>query len=118
MPLPNLSISKLFLPEPSRWGLRGDPHLWREMRESFKGVPCPIDESELALLILQKFELLTGSKLQGDDSIYVARHAHGGISSGWVHPEFWLKRGIPLLCSRYRRQQLKAEHLKAAGDKG
>lgn len=117
MPLLNQSISKLFLPEPSPWGLRGDPHLWREMREAFHDVPYPREESELALLILQKFELLAGSKLQGGKNIYVARLEHGGISSGWVSPEFWLERGIPLLCSRYRRQQLRAEHLKAVLDK-
>jgi hypothetical protein len=31
------SISDLFLPEPLQWGLRGDPYLWREMAEHFKG---------------------------------------------------------------------------------
>ena len=58
---------------------------------------------ELKQLIAQTFELLTGSKLEGEQSIHVARLAHGGISSGYVHTAFWLKRGIPFISSRYRR---------------
>jgi len=28
-------VADLFDPEPEQWGLRGDPYLWREMKETF-----------------------------------------------------------------------------------
>ena len=29
---PAMQVSDLFDPEPQRWGLRGDPYLWRALR--------------------------------------------------------------------------------------
>lgn len=31
--IPENSVSKYFIPAPQQWGLRGDPHLWRDMRQ-------------------------------------------------------------------------------------
>jgi hypothetical protein len=31
---------------------------------------------------------------------FVARYAHGGMSSGYVDADFWLTQGLPLLKSR------------------
>lgn len=78
----------------------GDPWLWREMRGRFEGVPLPADSDELAGMIERMFQELTGEPVTHPDSIFMARYAHGGMSSGRVVPEFWRETLIPLLTAR------------------
>jgi hypothetical protein len=43
---------------------------------------------------------LTGQSIDSGDRFSVERYAHGGISSGYVSPNFWKHRAIPLLIAR------------------
>ncbi len=97
-----MTLSELFDPAPASWGLRGDPHLWAELREALRGASLPASEQALAALIAQTFERLTGAPLAGREPIYVARLNHGGMSGGYVDPRFWADQAIPLLCARFR----------------
>lgn len=99
MPVP---ISALFDDEPIQWAFRGDPWLWREMRERFTGMPSPATADELVAAIAAMFRELTGEPLTYEKSIFVERYSHGGMSSGRVDPEFWREKAIPLLLSRYK----------------
>jgi len=96
------SLADLFHEEPIQWGLRGDPYLWREMAEHLADTPWPASEAELANLLRQLFEQLTGVSLEHPRPVHLPRHARGGMSSGMVTSEFWRERGIPLLLERYR----------------
>lgn len=96
-------LSDLFEPEPARWGLRGDPHLWRELRAALASQPAPGSAAELAQLLAQTFEQLTGAPLDAQQPIFVARLNHGGMSGGYVDPRFWAETGLPLLIERFRR---------------
>jgi hypothetical protein len=93
-------VAELFTPEPMPWGLRGDPHLWREMRGEFEDVPCPETPEELDALIQATFEELTSHPLTAPEPFYMKRHAHGGMSSGMISPEFWRSTALPLLRER------------------
>jgi hypothetical protein len=93
-------MSSLFEPEPVNWGLRGDPFLWREMKANIasKEVNSVNDfENVLHDLFLE----LTKSLAENDNFIFVEKYHLGGMSSGQVSAEFWLKQAIPLLLSRY-----------------
>ena len=84
-----------------QWGLRGDPLLWREMKANItsKEVHSASDfENALHDLFLE----LTKSMPENDDFIFVERYHLGGMSSGQVSSEFWLKKGIPMLVGRYK----------------
>jgi molybdenum cofactor cytidylyltransferase len=93
-------VSALFRDEPQRWGLRGDPHLWREMRRHLEGVECPSTPEALTSIIEQAFEELTGFPLSHADPFYVEKYSHGGMSSGYVNPKFWRETAVPLLHGR------------------
>lgn len=95
------SIGILFSPEPDQWGLRGDPYLWREMAVHFRDTPFPRSAPELTFMLEVAFFELTGHRVSGVQSIQIQRYAHGGMSSGCVATEFWQRRGIPLLVSRF-----------------
>lgn len=99
----NLSktVASLFEKEPIQWGLRGDPHLWREMRLQFDRTPLPATADELAALIESAFGSLTGHSISESRPFFVERFSHGGMSSGYVSPEFWRDKAIPLFRARF-----------------
>lgn len=98
-------LSDLFQEEPVRWGLRGDPYLWKELKATVDKYEYPATESQLTTLLEQLYQQLTGVSLTENQSILVERYSHGGMSSGHVSPEFWRERAIPLLLERYRSRK-------------
>lgn len=95
------TIASLFEERPFRWGLRGDPFLWQEMRAHFDEIPLPASTRELAELIEAAFALLTGHPLSESEPFFIERFSHGGMSSGMVSPEFWRDKAIPMLQERF-----------------
>jgi hypothetical protein len=99
------TLSNIFHDEPSRWGLRGDPYLWREMRDLLGDYAYPSTEEQLTVLLEQTYQQLTGASITSSDAIFVKRLSHGGMSSGYVSPQFWAEKAIPLLLARYRESK-------------
>ena len=94
-------IGQLFEKEPVQWGLRGDPYLWRKMRDYFSQAPLPLDAVELEETIAKVFLKLTGHLISDTENFYLEAFAHGGMSSGGICLEFWRNSAIPLLRNRY-----------------
>jgi len=103
------TIAFLFEDRPDQWGLRGDPYLWKAMQAHFSTTPLPADASELADLVAQAFQDLTGYPIATEDHFYLDEFAHGGMSSGHVSPEFWRDTAIPFLCARHAEATEKNE---------
>lgn len=95
-------MAELFDPEPPTWGLRGDPHLWRALREHLAVTDIPKESGATASLLHAAFRELTGVDLAGatGPSVYLEQHAHGGLSSGMIHLDTWRQRLLPLLTER------------------
>jgi len=96
-----MKVSEIFEDEPIQWGLRGDPYLWREMRERLKVIDMPSTSEELKALIERTYEAATGHALTDENHFTIERFKHGGMSSGGISPQFWLSRGIPVLVRRH-----------------
>jgi molybdenum cofactor cytidylyltransferase len=95
------TIAKLFEQEPTKWGLRGDPHLWREMRAHFEQTPLPDSTEELEALIKAAFESLTGYPISHPENFFIKRLDHGGMSGGVVDPKFWREQVMPMMRARF-----------------
>lgn len=95
------TLADLFQPEPIQWGLRGDPYLWQEMSETLAALPLPPCEAQLAEILEATFERLVGLPTSAEESVFVERHAHGGMSSGHISLKFWRETALPLLLARY-----------------
>lgn len=96
-----MNVADLFAQRPFQWGLRGDPWLWEEMQTHFHGVPLPATMEELRGLLEEAYEALTGHPLSDERPFCVERFKHGGMSSGFISPRFWVETAIPLLLGRY-----------------
>ena len=99
-----MRVTALFDPEPQRWGLPGDPHLWRALRAHLAGQDVPASADELASLLHAAFRELVGTDLTRDPatSVYQEQYANGGMSSGMISLDTWRQRLMPLLTERAR----------------
>lgn len=89
------TLSDLFNPEPDTWGSRGDPYLWAALRDHFSDTPMPTSHGELCGIITEAFEQLTGNRLGTAENFYLENFAHGGMSSGYICPEWWRNDALP-----------------------
>lgn len=99
-----MMVASLFVPEPKRWGLRGDPFLWEAMRDALRDTPMPSTLAEFRNLVSASFIEQTGHRLVPSGSVFVESLAHGGMSSGQVSMEFWTEEALPLLFKRFDAQ--------------
>jgi len=97
------SIGRLFDRDPSPWGLRGDPYLWRALRAHFATTPLPPDAWELERLLRSAAEAIVGTPLaHKDEALYVPEYDPGhGMSAGGISPSWWNNTGIRILIDRF-----------------
>ena len=105
-------MATLFVDEPRQWGLRGDPFLWREMRERLASVDQPDTPEQLRAVIETTFQELTGHPISHPGHIHVERYKGVGMSNGWVVPEFWRETALPLLEQRFTERRRAGRRLR------
>jgi hypothetical protein len=98
-----VTLGELFEPLPLRWGLRGDPHLWKAMRVRFADVAFPAHEFALLDAVRSAFEELTGVQLSAHiGHVPVPQYSTGsGMSDGVVDGGWWHNVGLALLLDRW-----------------
>jgi hypothetical protein len=108
-----ISVDELFERNPIRWGLRGDPLLWRDMRAALRGKPLPDTLEEAERLFEKTFARIVGVELgspQPGDRVYVKKFATGsGISDGQVSLQYWRDTAMPILLDRFIAARLRAD---------
>jgi hypothetical protein len=95
-------VADLFDPEPEQWGLRGDPWVWRALRDHLGEAYLPPSVGETEAMLYTAFNRLVAVDLATEtaSSVYRDAFAHGGMSSGQVHLETWRAVLMPLLIDR------------------
>jgi hypothetical protein len=98
----SMRVSALFDPEPQYWGLRGDPHLWRALRQHLASQDMPGTVAEVMELLRAAFAELTGADLTShpEDRLYREQYAHGGMSGGWIDLTTWREKLMPAIAGR------------------
>lgn len=97
-------MAVLFDPEPGTWGLRGDPYVWRALRDRLSGTDVPPSVDEVTALLREAFGEVVGLDLADAEgsAVYREQYAHGGMSSGMIHLDTWRRHLMPLLVERAR----------------
>jgi hypothetical protein len=100
--MPGLKVTALLEPQPGRWGLRGDPHLWEALRLHLAEEDMPDTVDAVMRLVHGAFGELTGVDLASDheEMVYREQYAHGGMSSGWISLTTWREDLMPLIAAR------------------
>lgn len=93
-------VSAMFR-EPQQWGLRGDPFLWKELRDHFLVAGLPESCQDFDARLEETVRELIGTPLSADNHVFVERYNQGGMSSGHVDASWWRSTGFPLLRKRY-----------------
>src|SRR4051812_6827609 len=95
-------VADLFDPEPPQWGLRGDPWVWRALRDRLGGTYLPPSAGEVESMLYAAFNRLVAVDLATDvaPEVYREEFAHGGLSSGQVSLDIWRSYLMPLLVDR------------------
>jgi hypothetical protein len=87
-----------------QWGLRGDPHAWRAMRELLATVPTPTDTDAVRAQFVEALRQVARVDIDADDGdggpVYKQHLDHGGMSGGFVDVGWWRTKGVPLLVDR------------------
>ena len=97
-------LSELFEEEPRQYGLRGDDHFWKYLKEYFSTVRFPYSEDWMTDDIYRLFLKVTGQQLSAECKPFVKEYDNGGMSSGVLSGKFWVEKGIPLLVERYHKR--------------
>ena len=95
-------LADLFDPEPEKWGLRGDPWVWRAMRTHLAGAYLPPSAAEVTRMLYTAFDRIAAVDLETElePSVFREEFAHGGMSRGYVSLDAWRTRLMPLLVER------------------
>lgn len=95
----DIRFADLFNQTPG-WGLRGDPYLWQELRDSLEFNPLPHDESSLVSILSDIFFKITNHRLEHSRPFHVEKLSHGGMSSGMIDPCWWMDNYVPFLIKK------------------
>jgi hypothetical protein len=98
-------MSALFDPEPQQWGLRGDPHVWRTMRDLLRDVVQPGSATEGSHMLRRTFQQVVAVDLEvaAVETVYLPEADTAGMSGGVVHLPTWRERLLPMLEARLLR---------------
>ena len=85
-----------------QWGTRGDPHVWRAIRERIGATPTPDADDAVRHAYVDALREVTGVDVDAsqEPSIYLETYNFGGMGGGHVSLEWWRTKGIPLLTER------------------
>ena len=74
------------------------------MKSTVDRYKYPETEKEFKALLEQIYHQLTSKPVTDPEPIFVEQFDHGGMSSGYISPKFWMEDGMPMLIDRYRNQ--------------
>lgn len=95
----------IFENKPNAWGLRGDPELWNELKNRFRGFDYSISPEIFNDILEQNFNSIVEKGEKKDkDTVYFKSYSPEGMSGGHISLEWWIKSGLPMLKEYYLRK--------------
>lgn len=99
-------IEKVFEYNEEGWGLRGDPHMWDELKIFFININKEsLKSDEFGVLLDNRFNeiIKERGKEYEKDSVWIEDYPQHGMSGGHVSVSRWNEKLIPMLKENYRK---------------
>ena len=71
------------------------------MRDRVPSSTAGVRAAQLTRQVVRRFIDICGKPMSELDCFHVEKFSHGGISSGYISPEFWRDGGLDLLLKRH-----------------
>lgn len=96
-------IETIFYEQPFQWGLRGDPHLWENLKEVLGHLKADLKPEDFNKILDVKFNEIIDKEgeIVSKDEVYFKKYPPYGMSGGVVSLVWWRNIGLPLLKERY-----------------
>ena len=95
-------FADVFVKRHFQWGLRGDPLLWNELKETLGDKELPETAEEFLQILHEKYFELTKTKPDSKKHhFYIEKYDTGGMSRGMISPKFWRETGFSKLLENY-----------------
>ncbi|BDD01403.1 hypothetical protein [Persicobacter psychrovividus] len=95
-------ITEELFDEPSQYGLRGDPYLWKDLKARFE-YSSVTNVEQFEEFLIDGFKENTNEIPTKGKSFFVKHFSFGGMSSGSIDSDFWTQKGFPLLVERFKK---------------
>lgn len=97
-------IEEIFKDEPSQWGLRGDPYMWRELKNAFSDLTENLSQSGFEKELEKRFKSIMQQegKQTSNKTVWFKKFPQLGMSGGTISLEWWKEMGLPLIKRRYK----------------
>lgn len=97
-------IGDIFEDEPRQWGLRGDPHMWQELRNSLSDLKENLNQIEFEKELDKRFNRIVQQegKQTSNETVWFESFPQLGMSGGSISLNWWQETGLPLIKNRYK----------------
>lgn len=97
-------VNQLFDQEPHTWGLRGDPYMWKELKQSFIGLKKNLSQEEFEAAVEHHFNEIIENrgKKTSAEIVWFESFPQGGMSGGSISLTWWRENGLPLIKEKYK----------------
>ncbi len=97
-------IESIFENEPGQWGLRGDPHMWQELRKSLNDLKESINQIEFEEELEKRFNGIVQQKGKqtSNETVWFESFPQLGMSGGSISLSWWQETGLPLIKNKYK----------------
>jgi hypothetical protein len=98
---------EIFEKEPLTWSLRGDPELWQELKNRFRGFDYSVNPETFNEILTRHFNAIIEKGIKiSEDTIFFETYSKKGMSGGHVSLEWWYQKGLPILRETYFKNHL------------
>ncbi len=97
-------IEDLFQDKPNRWGLRGDPHMWQELRNSLNRITKNLNQIEFEEELEKQFYRIVQQKGKqiSNETVWFESFPQFGMSGGSISMKWWQETGLPWIKEKYK----------------
>lgn len=74
--------------------------MWEDLKEAFIAIPLPCSKKKFLTLFYKYYKKITKHDFGDEESFFMDKYSHGGMSSGMISARFWREKAIYIIVNR------------------